>query len=300
MTDLILKSTVMNSIETEGVKKVISDEELDSLTNVIKTRYGIDFTNYEKASLKRGFARLIQKNNLDSVIGLWSKIMKDRDFLLGCIDDLTVNLTELFRNPEIWLKLKEDILPKLQFKHKLNFWHAGCSSGEEVYTMAMVLQDSNLLFKSSTLATDLSSTILEQAKKGTYSNVLVDRYLKSGKMYYKNAKLEDWFEMGEFESSIKEKYKKHIKFEKHNLVQDPMFKTFDIIFCRNVMIYFDDVLKMKVLKLFHSCLNDDGYFIIGYYDMLPADHKDYFELYDSTTRVYKKKKIEVTKLNKYL
>ncbi|OFY84324.1 MAG: hypothetical protein A3F72_14555 [Bacteroidetes bacterium RIFCSPLOWO2_12_FULL_35_15] len=267
----------------------MSDAELDSITNAVKTRYGIDFTNYEKASLKRGFARLIQKQGLGDIMGLWSKIMKDKDFLLQYIDDLTVNLTELFRNPEIWIKLKEDILPKLKTNPKLDFWHAGCSSGEEVYTMAMVLQDRNLLHKSTALATDLSATILEQAKKGEYSNVLVNRYLKACKQYCPNSKLEDWFEIGEHDSKIKEKYKKHIQFLRHNLVQEPMNKKFDIIFCRNVMIYFDDVLKMKVLKLFHSCLKEGGFFIIGYYDMLPIEHRSLFELYDSTTRIYRKK-----------
>lgn len=276
-------------IEAGTPRAEISDAELDSLTNAIKTRYGIDFTNYEKASLKRGFARLIQKRELDNIMGLWSKIMRDKEFLPGCIDELTVNLTELFRNPEIWIKLREDILTKLPTNSRLDFWHAGCSSGEEVYTMAMVLQDRNLLHKSSTLATDLSNSILEQAQKGEYPNIMVNRYLKTCKQYCPDSTLEKWFEMGEHESKIKEKYKKHIQFQKHNLVHEPMNKQFDIIFCRNVMIYFDDVLKMKVLKLFHSCLKEGGFFIIGYYDMLPAEHKTLFDLYDSTTRVYRKK-----------
>lgn len=268
----------------------ISNEELDSLTNAIKTRYGMDFTNYEKASLKRGFARLIQKHELGGVIGLWSKIMKDKDFLYRCIDGLTVNLTELFRNPEIWIKIKDDILPKIQSKLKLDFWHAGCSSGEEVYTMAMVLQDAKLLHKSTALATDLSTAILDQATKGEYPTMVVNKYLKASRQYCSKANLDDWFEMGEDVSTVKDKYKRHIKFERHNLVQDSMNKQFDVIFCRNVMIYFDDILKMKVLKLFHSSLKDDGFFIIGYYDMLPAEHKNLFELYDSTTRIYRKKK----------
>ncbi len=291
MEQTIKKPSPFAKIIAEGKQRQeISDEELDSLTSAIKVRYGMDFTNYEKASLKRGFTRLIQKHELDSLIGLWSKIMKDKEFLYSCIDGLTVNLTELFRNPEIWIKLKEDVLTQLQGKIKLNIWHAGCSSGEEVYTMAMVLQDKKLLHKSSMLATDLSVSILEQARQGEYSTIQVNKYLKASRQYCSEANLNDWFEMGEHSSHVKEKYKKHIKFEQHNLVQDPMSKSFDIIFCRNVMIYFDDILKMKVLKLFHSCLKDDGFFVIGYYDMLPAGHKELFELYDSTTRLYRKKK----------
>lgn len=267
----------------------ISDAELDSLTNAIKTRYGIDFTNYEKASLKRGFARLIQRHDLGTIMGLWGKIMKEKEFLLKYIDDLTVNLTELFRNPEIWIKLREDVLPKIQSGTKLEFWHAGCSSGEEVYTMAMVLNDLKLLHKSSALATDLSSGILEKAKVGEYSNLLIQKYKKAFLKYCPQSRFEDFFDEGEQNSRIKDKFKRHIQFMRHNLVQEPMNRKFDVIFCRNVMIYFDDVLKMKVLKLFHSCLKEKGFFIIGYYDMLPVEHRNLFELYDSTTRLYIKK-----------
>lgn len=275
--------------EQKKVVQEISDEELDALTGAIKTRYGIDFTNYEKPSLKRGFTRLIQKREMNSIVDLWARIMKDRDFLLASIDDLTVNLTELFRNPEIWLKLKEEVLPLLQSNPRLDFWHAGCSSGEEVYTMAMVLQDRNLLYKSSALATDLSTTILEQAKKGEYSSILISRYIKAFKQYFQDGKIEDWFEVEEKFSRVKEKYKRHIQFLSHNLVHDPMDRKFDIIFCRNVMIYFDDVLKMKVLRLFHSALKPGGFFVIGYYDMLPIEHRSLFDLYDSTTRLYRKR-----------
>lgn len=290
MAEETTKLSAFSKIIAAGKPKPeISDAELDSITNAIKTRYGIDFTNYEKASLKRGFARLIQKQELGDIMGLWAKIMKDKEFLVKYIDDLTVNLTELFRNPEIWMKLKDDVLPQLQTNAKLDFWHAGCSSGEEVYTMAMVLQEKNLLYKSSALATDLSNTILEQAKIGLYSNVLINRYKKSCEQYCQKVKFEDFFDVGINESQIKEKYKKHIQFLRHNLVQEPMNKKFDVIFCRNVMIYFDDILKMKVLNLFHSCLKPGGFFIIGYYDMLPADHKNLFTLYDSTTRLYRKK-----------
>ncbi|HSZ25326.1 MAG TPA: protein-glutamate O-methyltransferase CheR [Cytophagaceae bacterium] len=277
-------------IAANQVRLGISDEELDSLTNAIKTRYGIDFTNYEKASLKRGFTRLIQKNNLENVVDLWTKIMKEKDFLIRGIDDLTVNLTELFRNPEFWIKLKNDVLPQFSEKNKIDFWHAGCSSGEEVYTMAMVLKELNLLHKATTLATDLSNTILDVAKEGKYSNLLINRYQKGFKAYFPFGNIGDWFDIGETDSVIKDKYKRHIEFKKHDLVGNAMNREFDLIFCRNVMIYFDDVLKMKVLKLFHSSLKEGGFFAIGYYDMLPNDHKIYFELYDSSTRLYKKKK----------
>jgi chemotaxis protein methyltransferase CheR len=271
---------------------VLSDQELYSLTTGIKKRYGIDFTNYEPKSLKRGFTRLIMRKKLDSVLQLWSIILKDREFFMGCIDELTVNLTELFRNPEIWIKLKEDVLPQYKKKYKLNIWHAGCSSGEEVYTMAIVLKHMDMLRRTKSMATDLSARILDQAIKGAYSSRLLTKYAKSFSAFLPNGNLEDCFTYGESEVKVKNELKKHVKFKIHNLVQDKMDEKFNVIFCRNVMIYFDDSLKMKVLQLFHDSLEDDGFFIIGYYDMLPYESKVLFEVYDSKTRIYKKVKLK--------
>lgn len=271
------------------IREEISDEELTSFAQAIKTRYGIDFTNYEKKSLKRGVARLITKHELGSLVGLWAMILKDREFFFSCIDDLLVNLTELFRNPEIWLRLKNDVLMKLKDKPALSIWHAGCSTGEEIYTMAIVLKDNGLSDKTTLLATDLSTQALEKAKKGRYSSMLWNKYTTSFQKYKSIGKLETYFEIGEDHATVKDFVKKNIEYQKHNLVQDSMVKKFDIIFCRNVMIYFDDVLKMKVLNLFHKALNKDGYFIIGYYDMLPEQSKDLFVLHDPVTRIYRPK-----------
>jgi chemotaxis protein methyltransferase CheR len=267
----------------------ISDEELQSLTNAIKLRYGIDFTNYERKSLKRGFARVISKHNLGSLLGLWSKVLKDREFILGMVDDLMVNLTEMFRNPEIWVTIRQKLLNNPQYQKGIDIWHAGCSTGEEIYTMAFVLNDAALLDKSKVLATDLSATALEKAKAGTYPEVIFKKYLASFKGNFPNVDINRYFEISAECSTVKPAFRSHISFQRHNLVQDAMPRKFDIIFCRNVMIYFDDALKMKVLSLIHSALKPDGFFIIGYYDMLPEKSKELFALYDPVTRIYRKK-----------
>ena len=156
-------------------KEAMSDEELKSLTTAIRNRYGIDFTNYESKSLKRGFNRLMMRKKMSSILELWSKIMNDREFFMSCIDELTVNLTELFRNPDIWIKMREEIMPEYSTNFRINMWHAGCSSGEEVYTMAILLKDMNMLRKTRSLATDLSSSILAQAMEGKYSHMLMNK-----------------------------------------------------------------------------------------------------------------------------
>jgi len=268
----------------------ISEEELTSLTNAINQRYGIDFTNYEKKSLKRGFARLVSKHKCSSILELWSKIMGNREFFLGTIDDLLVNLTELFRNPEIWVKIKNEILPNYRGKSRIRIWHAGCSTGEEIYTMAIVLKEAGMLEKANISATDLSNQALAQAKRGVYEKLLWKKYLASYLKYFNRGQLENYFEVNEDEVIIKEELKQNINFIKQNLVLDPAIPNCDIIFCRNVMIYFDETLKMKLLNKFYDALTDDGYFIIGYYDMLPPGSRELFELYDAETKIYRKRK----------
>jgi len=267
----------------------ISDEELSAVTNAIKNRYGIDFTSYEKKSLKRGFGRLMGKKGLASLLDLWKLILSDHNFLKSSIDDLTVNLTELFRNPEIWEAIDQDLLEKMKHKRVINMWHAGCSTGEEVYSMAMVLHKKNLLYRSKTLATDISTAVLEKAVEGAYSKTLAGKYEKSFQRYLPTGLMSDMFDVDGKNAVVKDKFRRHIEFKKHNLVSDGMTSKFDIIFCRNVMIYFDDNLKLKVLELLKNALNPDGFLILGYYDMLPEKSKSIIDQYDPKIRVYKPK-----------
>ncbi|PIB37379.1 hypothetical protein BFP72_03495 [Reichenbachiella sp. 5M10] len=258
----------------------------------MKNRYGLDFTNYEKKSFKRSIVRLMMKHKIGSMLELWSRILKDKQFFLDGIDDLLVNLTELFRNPDAWIMIRDQILDKFKNKSQLKIWHAGCSTGEEVFTMSMVLDDKGMLYKTKSLATDLSDAALSKAKNGVYSLMIMKQYLRPFLEYYPNRKMDDFFEFKEKDAVIKDTYKKHVTFKKHNLVQDQVHEKFDIIFCRNVMIYFDETLKLKVLNLFNDCLNEGGYLVIGYYDIMPDGGKQIFDTYDVKTRIYKKKIIK--------
>ena len=265
----------------------VSDEELTSLMHAVKKRYDLDFTNYERTSLKRGIVRLMMKHGLETMFELWAKVLKDRDFFMSTIDDLLVNLTELFRNPDVWVMIRDNLLN--EFPHRSpKIWHAGCSTGEEVYTMAIVLDEKNMLYQARTLATDLSTKALEKARKGQYPLQVIKQYLKPFLEFFPNRKMEDFFEFNGTHASIKPQYQQHVTYKKHNLVHDPAEGKYDIIFCRNVMIYFDEWLKGKVLKLFFDNLNPGGYLVIGYYDIMPDLGKEMFETYDIKTRIYKK------------
>ena len=266
---------------------MISDEELTALMQAINNRYGLDFTNYERTSLKRGIVRLMLKHNMESIIELWSKVLKDSEFFQNAIDDLLVNLTELFRNPDVWIKLRDNILPSIK-KRPLKIWHAGCSTGEEVYTMNIVLDTLNMQNGASLTATDLSSTALGKAKKGDYSLMTLKQYMVPFLKFFPGRDMSDYFDYHDRHANIKSKYQSNVFFERHNLVTDPMRKKFDVIFCRNVMIYFDDTLKKRVLDLLYNCLNEDGYLIIGYYDIMPDYGKTKFKIHDVKTRIYRK------------
>lgn len=266
----------------------ITDEELNAFTTAVKTRFGLDFTRYEQKSLKRGLVRLISKKDLESMLGLWAQMLRDKSLIISYIDELLVNLTEFFRNYDLWQKIKDDVLKQVGYQSELTIWHAGCSTGEEIYTMGMVLKERFLLHKSRVLATDLSTKALAQAKAGRYNNIIWDKCAKSYALYNPEGNVDRYFSKQEQSFEVIKQLKKHVRFERHNLVQDEMGERFKIIFCRNVMLYFDGVLKMKVLKLFYDALADDGFFIIGYYDMLPYKSKEMFTLHCSKTRIYRK------------
>jgi len=266
----------------------ITDEELKAFTTAVKTRFGLDFTRYEQKSLKRGLVRLISKKESQSMLGLWAQMLKDKTLIISYIDELLVNLTEFFRNYDLWKKIKEDILQEIGYQGELRIWHAGCSTGEEIYTMGMVLKERFLLHRSKVLATDLSAKALAQAKEGCYSNIIWDKCAKSYALYNPEGNVDRYFSKHEHSFEVIKQLKKHVRFQRHNLVQDKIEGQFQIIFCRNVMLYFDSTLKMKVLELFYDALTDDGFFIIGYYDMLPYKSKEMFTLHCAKTRIYKK------------
>lgn len=254
----------------------------------INNRYGLDFTNYERTSLKRGIVRLMMKHKMETIIELWSIVLKDDEFFKNAIDDLLVNLTELFRNPDVWLRLRNDILKEFSNK-QLRIWHAGCSTGEEVYTMTFLLESMGVISRSRLTATDLSTTALSKAIKGEYSLLLLKQYLIPFLKFFPDKGLEDYFDFHDTHAAIKSRYQTNIVFRKHNLVVDHMPDKYDIIFCRNVMIYFDDILKERVLRLLHKSLKPDGYLIIGYYDIMPDFGKELFSIYDVKTRIYKRR-----------
>ncbi len=272
----------------------ISDEELKSLNRAILTRYGVDFTCYETNSLKRRVSRVISVFGLNSVHTLWVKLLKDRNFIYPFIDELTVGLTSMFRDPILWKTLKKNILPSLDTKSEINILHAGCSTGEEAYSMGIVLQELGLQDKAKATALDLNQRSIKIAKAGQYSSVKMSENIRNYSEYRASgfAHLNKYYKEIEGGKSIQMNSDliKHVTFKEHNLVSDALHQQYDIIFCRNVMIYFDNTMKLKLLDMYYKHLKSNGFLIIGFYDALvPLIDEDFFSFYNLEAKVFQKK-----------
>ncbi|QEC58470.1 protein-glutamate O-methyltransferase CheR [Flavisolibacter ginsenosidimutans] len=242
---------------------MVKDEDLDVLLNMLFEKYGYDFTNYAKASLKRRVNRLMVIDRLPSFAELLYKIKGEPDYLPHVVEQITVNVTEMFRDPLTFKTIREKVLPILATHPFIRVWHAGCASGEEVYSMAILLEEAGLLHKSLLYATDLNPSVIENIQKGIFPlsqmKQFSENYILSGgkKQFsdYYTAKY-DW---AKFDDKLKTK----MIAATHNLVSDRSFNEFQIIFCRNVLIYFDKVLQDKVLNLFDESLEKLGFLVLG-------------------------------------
>lgn len=244
-------------------KSIINDEELDWLLTELFQKHGYDFTSYARASLKRRINRLMVIDRFPSFAELLYKVKNEPYYLAYLVEALTVNVTEMFRDPMTFRVIREKLLPVLATFPFIRIWHAGCSSGEEVYSMAILLEEANLLHRSLLYATDLNPSVIENIKEGVFS--LIDM-----KQYSENYILSGG--KGDFSSYYTAKYdrvKFHDRFgarmivATHNLVSDSSFNEFQLILCRNVLIYFNKDLQDRALQLFDDSLEKLGFLVLG-------------------------------------
>lgn len=242
---------------------MIEDEDVGLLLNDLLEIYGYDFTSYSKASLKRRVVRLYSIDKFPSFAEFRYRVRTDESYLKRFVEEITVNVTEMFRDPSFYKSVREDILPVLGTKPFIRIWHAGCSTGEEVYSMAILLKEANLLRKSLLYATDLNPSVLEKVRKGIFPLQQMKQYSEN---YIGSGGLADFsqyytanYGQAKFEKELSEK----IIISTHNLVSDSSFNEFDLILCRNVLIYFEKDLQDRVLKLFDASLGSLGYLALG-------------------------------------
>ncbi|WP_462281619.1 CheR family methyltransferase [Salinivirga cyanobacteriivorans] len=278
---------------------MVSAEDVNRFIDAIKSVSTYDFSDYSERSFKRRIDKVLNDNRMD-INGVINKLSKDKNFLENVIKDITVNTTELFRDPELWITLKYRILPKFRKNKSIFIWHAGCSSGQEIYSMLILLAELDLFEKAKVFATDINTDMLERAKEGEYRYRFnlqyldnFDKVIKENPYNYEDVKdvpYEKYFDIDKTQDSIK--MKKFLRdktvFRKHDLVHDKniFYSKFDLIFCRNVIIYFNNNLQNKVIELFSNNLYRDGYLVLGAHESILGPVSNNFE---RTKGVYKKK-----------
>lgn len=268
----------------------ITYEELNSLINLINRSYGYDFSNYAKASLLRRVNKFAEDNKIESCSALETNLLDEPMAFQKFLQDMTVNVTELFRDPAYYAYLRNVVIPSLSSYPIIKIWHAGCSTGEEVFSMCILLYEAGLLGRTRLYATDINPSNLEKAKKG----IIPLRYMKDYTANYMNAggraDFSDYYTARYNNVIIQEELRKNIVFSQHNLVSDHPFNEFQFISCRNVMIYFNRQLQDRALGLFHDSLTKFGYLGIGLKETLAFSAvKDNFDTIDASLKIYRKK-----------
>ena len=264
--------------------------DLKRISELIHQKYNYDFRNYAMSSFKRRVLRIMELKKL-TVETLIKKLQESPAFINEFLDELTVNVTEMFRDPSFWRIMREEVIPAILLNHKqFKIWHAGCSSGEEVLTMCIMLKEMGILHDVSIIATDLDVNILEKAKSGVYP-------IKNMELNEKN-----YIRFQGTQPSLKSYYREDngnaifdknllagVSFRKHDLVLGEVFNKFDLVLCRNVMIYFNQTLQNEVLKKFHESLFKYGYLAIGSKESLIwCDYANRFIVVNNEEKIYKK------------
>ncbi|MCT2408793.1 protein-glutamate O-methyltransferase CheR [Chryseobacterium antibioticum] len=267
---------------------IVKDEEVEYLIKDVYEMYGYDFSEYSRASFKRRVNRICLIDRFTSFAELRYTILNDPEYLTRFVEEITVNVTEMFRDPHFFKALREKILPQLGTYPLIRIWVAGCSTGEEAYSMAILLKEANLYHKSLIYGTDLNPSVLETARSGVFPLQQMKLYsenyiLSGGKKDFSDYYTAN-YDSVKFDKSLKEK----LILSTHNLVSDSSFNSFQLIICRNVLIYFDRDLQERVFKLFDNSLENLGYLALGSKETLRFSKldKNYHQIDDQ--RIWKK------------
>jgi chemotaxis protein methyltransferase CheR len=261
-----------------------SEEEITfrEYLQILKDSSPYDFSEYSDNSIYRRIHKVMRDYRL-SLHELVAKTRSDSNFVEQIVEALTVNTTELFRDPAIWMYVHDKLLPSLKTKPNINIWHAGCSSGQEVYSNLILLDQLGLLEQSTVFASDISQKMIDQAKKGVYKYRFNQNYIENfNQVVGRNQKVDfsKYFDIIESEDKmvVKDFLRSRPRFVKHDLVQEkmPFYNKFDIIFCRNVLIYFNGGLQSRIIQRFYDNLFPGGTMVLGTHEAITGFFKTKF------------------------
>lgn len=269
----------------------LAEIEIPLLLTAIFQRWGYDFRDYAPASLKRRILQIVAVEELPSVSALQERILRDSACMRRFIDQLTVSVTEMFRDPSFYQALRHVVIPLLKARNGIRIWHAGCATGEEAYSLAIMLHEEGLLERSIIYATDLNQTSLDIACDGIYPlGKMQDNtrnYLASGG----RAEFSEYYQAGHGNAVMRSYLAKNIVWLQHNLVTDSSFNEFDLILCRNVLIYFNRKLQTRVHNLFYDSLTANGLMVLGRQESMQfTPQEGCFQVLDLREKIYQRVK----------
>ena len=263
--------------------------EIELLLEGVFRHYGFDFRSYAYASIRRRLWKRVEAEALSSISELQALVLHDSTAMDRLLLDLSISVTAMFRDPDFYRVFRQDVVPLLRTYPFIRIWHAGCSTGEEVYSAAIVLEEEGLLDRARIYATDINGNVLKQAKAGifplTRMQEYTENYIRAGGTRSFSEYYTAMYDGALFSPSLT----RNTVFSQHNLVTDRSFSEFHMVFCRNVLIYFDRALQDRVHSLFYDSLVHFGVIGLGSKESLRfSEFEDCYERLDNREKLYKK------------
>jgi chemotaxis protein methyltransferase CheR len=279
----------MATIDLAQAKGDVETIEMQLLLEGIYRHYGFDFRGYAPGSLKRRLWRRAYAEKVESLSALQAKVLHDPAVMERLLQDLSINVTSMFRDPSFYVALREKVVPLMRTYPFVRIWNAGCSTGEETYSLSILLHEQGLGERVRIYATDINETVLETAKEGAFPldrmRDYTENYLRAGGSEEFSTYYSADGEVARFDPALRDR----VVFAQHNLVSDGAFNSFHLIICRNVMIYFGRSLQDQVHELFYESLENFGVIALGHKESVKfSPHEDAYEVVDTEERLYRK------------
>lgn len=282
-------STTSEAISTANRQNEIELVEVELLLEGVFRLYGYDFRQYSTASLKRRVRGLMEQEGVASVSLLQARILHDPACMERFLLALSINVTSMYRDPEFFLTFRNKAIPLLRTYPFIRIWHSGCSTGEEVYSMAILLHEEGLYDRCRIYATDLNETVLKNARAGIFPLAAAEEYAVAYKRAGGKRALSDYYTAAYGSALFRSSLRDHIVFSQHNLATDGSFNEFNVILCRNVMIYFTKPLQDRVHNLLYDSLARFGVLGLGSKESLQfSPHEREYEALECGSKLYRR------------
>jgi chemotaxis protein methyltransferase CheR len=273
----------MNPAEVESI-------EIDLLLEALYRAYGYDFRSYARASIERRIRQFLSGSDCRSITEMIERMLHDEEIFTGLVQCFSISVTEMFRDPFVYRAVREEVVPVLRTWPHVKVWHAGCATGEEVYSMAIVLREEGIYDRTTIYGTDFNDSALARAKEGVYPTASIQEGTRNYQQAGGIASFSDYYHARYDAAAIDRSLKQRITFANHNLVSDAVFGEMQLIFCRNVLIYFDRDLQDRVLGLFTESLVHGGFLCLGTKeDLRFSTVADHYKELNRKARLYKKR-----------